>query len=97
MIRTREEAAAWAAGVRERRAGLVADVASGLGLDAVIDRLAADDDLAATHVLVVAQAIPGLGKVGSRRRLADLGVDESDPIGDVSIDALRSVWEAGGA
>jgi len=86
-----DEARAAAASARERRAALLADVASG-GLP--VPRI--DDDPRAPEVktVVIAEAVPGVGKVQARRVLEALGVPASALWGDLSSGQRRALLDA---
>lgn len=88
----REEALAWAAECRRRRAGLEDALGAGeLGLaDALGPGVAGDDQLGLVKVLVVLEALPAARKVDTRRRLAELGIDGATPLRDLT-DAQRHV------
>jgi len=81
----RAAAATIAERIRRDRAQLVAELASG-SLDPV--DLVAPGPAAVragpVKAVVVAQAVPGVGKVGSRRVLAGLGVTEDARWGDLA-------------
>lgn len=78
----RAAAMAMAVEVRERRAAVQARLSSGeTTLEAVLDEAAVDDIVATIKVLKVVEALPGAGKVASRRSLAVLGIDESARLG----------------
>jgi ribosomal protein S13 len=42
----------------------------------------------------LAQKVPGVGKVRSRRAMAELGVDEDARWGEIDEDVLRALWAA---
>ena len=73
---TLEGALGWAAAVRGARGDLVAAVGAGLDATGVTSATVAFPEVGDTYVVVVVQAVPGLGKIGARRRLAALGIDE---------------------
>lgn len=76
----RDAALAWAQEFRVRREALRLDLREG--------RLTLDDVMADRHegvdgamkVLFVLESLPGARKVGTRRRLAELGVAETAPL-----------------
>ena len=45
-------------------------------------------------VVALAQVVPGVGKVRSRRAMAELGVDEDARWGEIDEDVLRALWSA---
>jgi hypothetical protein len=89
-----EQARAAAEAARQRRASLVGALASGeLALADVDD----DDRAGEVKAVVIAEAVPGVGKVGARRALDALGVPPSARWGELSgqqrrglVDALRA-------
>jgi hypothetical protein len=66
--------------LRDERASIVAAIATG-AVD--IGDLQGDALAAPVKVVVLAQAVPGVGKVRSRRALESLGVDDSERWGDI--------------
>jgi hypothetical protein len=80
---SREAALAWASTARERRAALRADLSSGRRTLAEV--LAARDDAhdGRVRLLFVLESLPGAGKVATRRRLGQLGLDELTPLQDL--------------
>jgi hypothetical protein len=80
----RAEALAWAAAVRSTRDDVVAAVRAGdLSLDAALDRAASDEHVARIRVVHVVEALPGWGKVTSRRALRAIGCADDTPLGSV--------------
>ena len=82
----REAALAWAQEFRVRREALRLDLQEG--------RLTLDDVVTARHdgidgamkVLYVLESLPGARKVGTRRRLGELGVAETAPLASLDDD-----------
>jgi len=80
----RSAALAWAAAFRQRRAQIRASLGDGSSsLEALLDGAAHSDD-AAVKLLFVLESLPGAGKVATRRHLAQLGIDDATPIGDLT-------------
>jgi len=66
-----------AAEARRIRAELKADLAAGtLSLADVFARAADEKVVADTKILVVLESLPNIGKVRSRRTMADIGISE---------------------
>jgi hypothetical protein len=66
-----------AAEARRVRARLKADLQAGaLGLDDVFTRAGAEKIVADTKILTVLESLPNIGKVRSRRTMADIGISE---------------------
>jgi hypothetical protein len=90
----RAEALDWASRVRRSRDELVDSLRSGaVDLDGALERAASDDLVGRIHVGRAAEALPGWGKVSSRRALAELGVDETTWLADVDRVALVARFE----
>ena len=90
-----QAALAWADSVRIGRRDLVAGVARGLDVDGVRSAIGAFAELGDTYVVVVIQAVPGLGKIGARRRLAAHGIGEFEPIGSIDSSVLEQLFVPG--
>jgi hypothetical protein len=76
-------AASTAAELREHRRQLAEAISA--GTVSLADLRAAADPLAATvKVLTLAEAVPGVGKVASRRILADLGIADGTRWGELA-------------
>jgi hypothetical protein len=93
-----QAAMAWAEAARSTRDAVVGDLAAGRRtLVEVLD--GRDDDLVGRiKLLVVLEALPGATKVGTRRRLAELGVEQTTPIGeldDAQVATVRAEFGAG--
>lgn len=92
-------AASLAGDVRAAREELIRQI--GAGRLALTDA-SAGDDIAAVKVVVVAQAVPGVGKVRARQVLDRLGIDHNLRWGELGarqaalVDALTAS-QAGGA
>jgi hypothetical protein len=69
-----EQARATAAAARERRAALVSALASGALAVGDVDH---DKRAGDVKVVVIAESVPGIGKVAARRILSTLGVPPS--------------------
>jgi hypothetical protein len=90
----RADALDWASRARGSRDDLVDALRTGaIDLDRVLDRAASDDLVGRIHVVRAVEALPGWGKVASRRALADLGVDETTRLADVDRDAIVKRFE----
>jgi len=80
----RDAAHAWAASFRRRREVLRSDLTSGsVTLGQALEGADASDD-GAVKLRYVLESLPGAAKVATRRHLADLGLDESTPLRDLS-------------
>jgi hypothetical protein len=69
-----EQARAAAAAARERRAALIRALASGA---ITVDDVGRDERAGDVKVVVIAESVPGVGKVVARRTLGTLGVAPS--------------------
>lgn len=88
-------ARAAAAEVRRHREALVADVASGtMTLDVLLDEHGTGGLCDTVKVVVVAEKVPGVGKVRSRRAMAQLDIIEDARWGEVDAATLRALWNA---
>ena len=66
-----------AAEARRVRAELKADLQAGtIGLEDVFTRAADEPFVANTKILAVLESLPNIGKVRSRRTMADIGISE---------------------
>jgi hypothetical protein len=90
---------AWAFGreMRTHRAWLLEGVAAGtMTLDGLLD----DDERTApvgsgtVKVVVLAEKVPGVGKVRARRAMETLGIAEDARFGEVDEAVLRDLWVA---
>ena len=86
-----DDARAAAAAARERRAALLADVASG---ELAVGAIDADPRAAEVKAVVIAEAVPGVGKVRARRVLDGLGVPASALWGELPVGQRRELAEA---
>ncbi len=87
----RRDALAWAAAFRDRRQELRAQLSAGATtLGEVLDRADRTDD-GALKLLFVLESLPGAGKVSTRRRLAELGLDETTPLRRLTPEQRRTV------
>lgn len=92
--RLRRDALAWAAAFRDRRSELRSQLADGsTTLGEVLERAERSDD-GALKLLFVLESLPGAGKVSTRRRLAELGLDETTPLRRLTPEERRSVLGA---
>ncbi len=76
-----DEARAVAEAARQRRASLIRDVASGDLAPADLDN---DQRAGEVKAVVIAESVPGVGKVRARRALDALGVPASARWGELS-------------
>ena len=79
----RAAALAWAERSRTRRSELRDDLRSGRRTLADVLDARADDHDGRVRLLYVLESLPAAGKVGTRRRLAQLGLSETAPIRDL--------------
>ena len=86
-----EQARAVAAAARQRRASLVGDLASG---DLAPSRLEEDERVGEVKVVVIAEAVPGVGKVRARHLLQDLGIPATTHWADVPTAQRRALIDA---
>ncbi len=63
-------------------------------LEGALDRASSDDLVGRIHVVRAVEALPGWGKVASRRALAELDVDETTCLADVDRASLVARFEA---
>jgi hypothetical protein len=88
-------ACATATRMRSHRDWLIDQVASGaMTLEGLFAEQTRNGDCGAVKVVVLAQKVPGVGKVRSRRAMAELGVDEDARWGEIDEDVLRALWAA---
>ncbi len=95
----RDEAFAWAEQMRSHRAALVRDVGAGvLTIDDLFADLAAGRGsgwgwgAGTVRVVVLAESVPGVGKVRARRAMESMGISEDARWGEVGPDRLRALW-----
>jgi hypothetical protein len=85
-------ALAWAEDARATRAAVVADLsASRRTLDEVLDARG-DELVGRIKLLTILEALPGATKVGTRRRLSELGLEQAIPIAsldEAQLDLVR--------
>jgi hypothetical protein len=81
--------------MRSHRAWLVDSVSTGT---MTIEGLFADQTLGwgsqTVRVVVLAEKVPGVGKVRARRAMQALGIGEDARWGEVDPDRLRALWAA---
>lgn len=88
---SRQEALEWAAHVRAVREAVTTLLSSGgATLGEVLDDRG-DPAVGAVHLLTVLEALPGARKVDTRRRLAELGLPEREPIAGLDSAAVALV------
>jgi hypothetical protein len=89
----RRYAIARAQQMRLHRAWLLTEVAAGdLSIDALLDDVTMGEWCATVKVVVVAEKVPGVGKVRARRAMEQLGVAEGARWGEVDPATLRRLW-----
>lgn len=88
-----EDAHAWVAAALAAREELLSAIESGeCDLAAALQRARSDELVGIVHVLPVVQALPGWGKVQSRRTLDALGIGFRTPLADVDADRLLDAF-----
>jgi len=91
------ERPAWATAARMRsyRDWLVGEVASGaMTLEDLFAEQARNGDCGTVKVVVLAQKVPGVGKVRARRAMAQVAVGEDARWGEIDEVGLRALWSA---
>lgn len=79
----------WAELARATRRDLLEDLAAGREtLSGALDRAQEDPLIGRIYVLVVLEALPGAGKVATRRALDRLGIEHRTPLADVPADVV---------
>jgi len=90
---THDDALAWAAAARARREELLAGLGSGeLSLGEAFDRARVDPLVGRVYLLVALEALPGAGKVATRRTLAGLGIEERTPLAEADAEAVLTAF-----
>ena len=83
-----------AAEARRVRAELKADLQAGtIGLEDVFTRAAEEPFVANTKILVVLESLPNIGKVRSRRTMADIGISERQRVRGVGQNQREALIE----
>jgi hypothetical protein len=83
-----------AAEARRVRAQLKADLQAGaVDLEEVFARAEDDKVVADTKILVILESLPNIGKVRSRRTLAELGISERQRVRGVGSEQRRKLVE----
>ena len=86
----------WAEEARSTRATVTADLSAGRrSLDDVLGARG-EEHVGRIKLLVVLEALPGATKVVTRRRLAELGLEQTTPIGELDEGQLATVRAAFG-
>jgi hypothetical protein len=81
--------------MRLHRAWLIGEVASGaMTLDGLLAEQATAGRCDTVKVVVVAEKVPGVGKVRARRAMNELEVAEDARLGEVEPAVLRALWAA---
>ncbi len=93
----RRAALAKAAEARRVRADLKQALKAGeLGLADVLVRAESDEVVAMTKILTILEALPGVGKVKSRRTMASIGISESRRVQGLGSKQRRALLTAFG-
>jgi hypothetical protein len=91
----RRDARAEAQEIRRYRSWLVGEVASGaVVLDGLFDQEDSNQHCGTVKVVVLAEQVPGVGKVRARRAMQALGIEEDARWGEVDHATLRALWAA---
>ena len=91
----RRDAVLEARQMRDYRAWLLGEVASGaIGLDALFAQQHSNPYCATVKLVVLAEKVPGVGKVRARRAMERLGIPEDARFGEVDEATLRALWTA---
>jgi hypothetical protein len=81
--------------MRLHRSWLIAEVASGaMTLDGLFAEQAKPGRCETVKVVVVAEKVPGVGKVRARRAMTEVGIAEDARLGEVDPSVLRVLWSA---
>jgi hypothetical protein len=81
--------------MRLHRAWLVGEVASGaVTLDGLFAEQAAAGRCGTIKVVVLAEKVPGVGKVRARRAMEGVGIPEDARWGEIDPPLLRALWAA---
>lgn len=92
QVDQRGEAVAWATAARDKRHRCRVALRNGsMNLDDVLQQGVTDELIARLTLLWVLESLPDAGKVATRRRLAELGLDGSMMLRDLDPEALATV------
>jgi len=92
-----DRAVAWVAAHRAERNAVIDRISTGeQRAGDLIESARPGDIVWTTRLLVLLEAAPGASKIGTRRRLASLDIDEMSLVGDLSDDQRRQVTAAAG-
>jgi hypothetical protein len=81
--------------IRQYRAWLIGEVASGaMSLDGIFEQHDTEPYCGMVKVVVLAEKMPGVGKVRARRAMSELGISEDARWGEVDRAALGDLWSA---
>jgi hypothetical protein len=81
--------------MREYRGWLIGEVASGvIALEGIFDAHDMNKHRGTVKVVVLAEKVPGVGKVRARRAMEWLGIAEDARWGEVDRSTLRALWAA---
>lgn len=87
-------ACATARSLRVYRDWIIDEIASGaMSMAELLEEDDTDERLGTVKVVVLAQVVPGVGKVRSRRAMARLGLAEDARWGELDHDQLVSLWK----
>ena len=88
-----QDAFATARQLRAHREDLVKQVGSGeVSLDQLFDHQDTDGRVGTVKVVVLAEQVPGVGKVRARRAMEAVGIADDARWGEVGRDRLRALW-----
>ena len=91
----RGDAIAEAMEIRQYRAWLIGEVASGaMALAGIFEQHDTEPRCGMVKVVVLAEKVPGVGKVRARRAMGELGIPEDARWGEVDRAKLRELWSA---
>jgi len=89
----RRRASLEARAMRDERARLLQEVAAGrITVDGLLDQCHVSRNCPTVKVVVVAEKVPGVGKVRARRAMEQLGIAEDARLGEVDDTTVRALW-----
>jgi hypothetical protein len=89
----RRRAGLEARAMRDERARLLAEVASGrMTVDGLLEQCHVSQYCPTVKVVVLAEKVPGVGKVRARRAMEHLGIAEDARLGEIDDTAVRALW-----
>ncbi|GAC1317427.1 MAG: hypothetical protein NVSMB16_13940 [Acidimicrobiales bacterium] len=80
--------------MRLYRSWLRDQVSSGLSIDALMTEQESTGRCTTIKIVVLAEKVPGVGKVRARRAMQSLGIVEDARWGEVAPPTLRALWSA---